>query len=37
MNAFVERFVRAVREQCLHHFIVLGQQHLDYLLSEHHT
>lgn len=33
MNAFVERFIRSVREECLHHFVVLGQRHLDYLLS----
>ncbi len=34
LNAFVERFIRSVRSECLYHFVVLGQRHLDYLLSE---
>ncbi len=34
MNAFVERFIWSVRYECLYHFVVLGQRHLDYLLSE---
>ncbi len=32
-NAFVERWVKSIREECLQHFIVFGQQHFDFLIS----
>ena len=32
-NAFVERWGKSLREECLHHFIVFGQQHFDLLVS----
>jgi len=33
-NAVTERFVQSVRRECLDHFIVFGETHLRYLLSE---
>jgi putative transposase len=32
-NAFVERWGKSLREECLSHFIVFGQQHFDFLVS----
>ena len=32
MNAWAERYVRSVREECLRHFIVMGLRHLRHLL-----
>ncbi len=34
MNAFVERFVQSIKQECLDHFIVFGTQHMDYLCRE---
>jgi putative transposase len=34
MNAFVERFVQSIQQECLDHFIVFGTQHFDYLCGE---
>jgi putative transposase len=34
MNAFVERFVQSIQQECLDHFIIFGTQHLDYLCRE---
>jgi putative transposase len=34
LNAFVERFVQSVQQECLDRFIVFGQEHLDYILGE---
>ncbi len=34
MNAYVERFVQSIKQECLDHFIVFGAQHMDYLCSE---
>jgi putative transposase len=33
-NAFVERFVQTIKQECLDHFLVFGQDHLDYLVRE---
>jgi transposase InsO family protein len=33
-NAFAERFVRTVREDCLDHLLVVSRRHLDALLVE---
>jgi putative transposase len=33
-NAFAERFVRTVRQECLDHLLVVSQQHLEVLLGE---
>lgn len=32
--AFAERFVQTIRKECLEHFVVLGQRHLEHLLRE---
>ena len=34
-NAFAERWVRSVREECLARFAVFGEKHLAHLLKEH--
>jgi transposase InsO family protein len=34
MNAFAERFVRSVRQECLNHFIVFSYNHLRNLMRE---
>ncbi|MEQ8667892.1 MAG: integrase core domain-containing protein [Pirellulales bacterium] len=33
-NAFVERFIQTLQQECLDHFIVFGKEHMDYLVSE---
>ncbi len=33
-NAFAERFVRTVRQDCLDHLLVISQRHLEVLLTE---
>jgi putative transposase len=33
-NAYVERFVQAVQQECLDKFIAFGREHLDHLLEE---
>jgi putative transposase len=33
-NAFVERFIQTLQQECLDHFVVLGQRHFDYLVTE---
>jgi hypothetical protein len=33
-NAYVERFVQAIQQECLDRFIVFGREHLDYVASE---
>ena len=30
-NAYVERFIQTIQQECLDHFVVLGQRHFDYL------
>jgi putative transposase len=32
--AYVERFIRTVRQECVDYFVVFGERHLNYLLSE---
>ena len=32
-NAFIERWVRSIKEECLRHFVVFGKKHFDYLVS----
>ncbi len=32
-QAFVERWIGSIRSECLNHFILLGQKHLDYLAT----
>jgi putative transposase len=33
-NAFVERFIQSLQQECLDHFIVFGKAHFDHLCSE---
>ncbi|TWT39524.1 integrase core domain-containing protein [Blastopirellula retiformator] len=33
-NAFVERFIQTLQRECLDHFVVFGEQHMDYLVKE---
>ena len=33
-NAFVERFIQTLQQECLDYFIVFGQQHMDHLVTE---
>ncbi len=33
-NAFAERFVRSIREECLEPILILGEQHLRQVLTE---
>jgi transposase InsO family protein len=33
-NAFAERFVRTVRQDCLDHLLVISQRHLEVLLAD---
>jgi putative transposase len=34
MNPFAESWVRTVKHECLNHFMVLGEKHVQYLLGE---
>ncbi|MCA9067669.1 MAG: integrase core domain-containing protein [Planctomycetaceae bacterium] len=34
MAAYVERFIQTIQQECLDHFVVLGEKHLNYLVSE---
>ena len=33
-NAFVERWIQSIGQECLDHFIVFGEDHLNYLVSQ---
>ena len=33
-NPHAERFVKTVRDECLHHFVIFGERHLRYMLKE---
>ncbi len=37
LNAHAERWVKSVKNECLDHFMVFGEKHLNYLLSEYVT
>jgi putative transposase len=34
MNAYIERWIQTIKVECLNHFIVLGERHLAYLVSQ---
>lgn len=34
LNACVDRFVPSIQQECLDHFLILGEKHLDYLVRE---
>jgi putative transposase len=34
LNAFVERWVQSVKQECLDHFVILGERHLHHLVAE---
>src|SRR5262245_13355254 len=34
MNAYAERFVQSVKEECLSHFVFFGEKHLRHVLDE---
>jgi putative transposase len=33
-NAFVERFIQTLQQECLDYFIVFGEQHMDHIVKE---
>ena len=33
-NAYVERFIQTIQQECLDHFVILGQLHFDHLVTE---
>jgi len=33
-NAYVERFIQTIQQECLDHFVILGQSHFDFLVRE---
>jgi putative transposase len=33
LNAFVERFIQTIKHECLDHFVIVGQKHLDHVVS----
>ncbi len=37
LNAYAERFVQSIKQECLDHFICFGEDHLRYLCSEYVT
>jgi len=34
LNAFAERFVQSIKQECLDHFLVFGESHLEHLIRE---
>jgi len=34
MNAFIERWIQSIKHECLDHFLVFGEDHFNYLVSE---
>src|SRR5690606_11017697 len=33
-NAFVERFIQTLQQECLDYFVVFGKEHMDHLVDE---
>ena len=33
LNAYVERFIQTLQQECMDHFVVIGQQHLNHIVS----
>lgn len=33
-NAYIERFVQTIKQECLDHFLVFGEKHFNYLVRE---
>jgi putative transposase len=34
LNAYVERYVQTLKVECLDHFVVLGERHLNHIVRE---
>ncbi len=34
MNAFIERWVQSIKQECLDHFVVLGEKHFRHIVRE---
>jgi transposase InsO family protein len=34
MNAYIERFVQTIQQECLDRFVCFGQEHLDHVVGE---
>jgi putative transposase len=34
LNAFAERFIQSIKQECLDQFVVFGERHLEYLIRE---
>lgn len=34
LNAYAERFIQTIQQECLDHFVVLGEKHLNYIVRE---
>jgi len=34
LNAYVERFVQSIQQECLDHFLIFSEKHFDYLVRE---
>lgn len=34
LNAFIERWIQSLKHEALNHFIVMGEKHFDYIVSE---
>ena len=34
-NAFIERFVKSIQQECLEHFVIFGTHYMDVLYREH--
>jgi putative transposase len=33
-NAYLERYIQTIQQECLDHFVILGQRHCDHLVKE---
>lgn len=34
LNAYAERAIQSLKQECLNHFVICGEKHLNYLLQE---